>query len=957
MEGKLREDNKEKFISKDRVNDSPLERKESSEGSIKPSQVIRRDNSLENEDDQRNCCCLYFCGCCLKKSKKGLKNYILNWKKYLDKNTESTDSFKILTKLWGQKDRDAILDLEKIRINPDQFGKLRNDLEFYIPQLCTFLVFGMNETIDELVAFLCNASLASYCFAHRLIWFMSSFDLDLLEKSYVQKIKGITNLIISQFRSKKENDSLLNFFLPNHTKYLSFLERNSLIFLYRKNINKSTLNDIQLRYWKHIDYMTHKVKEFDEMNELLSDKQKQNLIIKSDLLTGMFNQKSNISEFIDELKQKKEVAINFDELNEFYKNCKIERKYLILKLFPNLKDNFQVISHSDLEVNSKTYNNNLEQNNSIEEPKSQLNSEVKNDSFNAINDGKVQVQDLNLASFESTINFYNSLCSISEEISTSKDVNSSLSYLKSKLIEINMYLPSNVYLPFLEIRNYAVVHISVSETRIFKTKNRAPFLVVLELIRLEELGSEISKAKLKKSDANNKKEKQKSQPKNSFEKNKKGKRSFSSPKTVPKSNSFEERQGKMSSFGSGSESSDLDLMNQSRDSEGSLVDKPYTTRIEESDARISKPIFIKSNEMFGGLISKQTHLIMEVDDEHIITSDKNSKLHVEENHEGSQGSKSVRKANLAKSANSNIVIVDKRNHEDHVDFNEEEVVDAELAERKISTSKKLNRIPEQERLALIKSLKSLFGESTKELETRIKAASPYGSMETFKTFKIIVKSGEDLRQEQFATQLINEFNQIFKAEKVDLRLNKYEIISTGNKVGIIECINNAISIDELHKKTGLSLKEFFDIYYTEGKFSRLSKKDAKSNFVKSFAAYCLVCYFLQIKDRHNANIMINSEGFVSHIDFGFMLSNSPGKGFRFERAPFKITNDILQLMEGVNSSYFKDFRKLLWKGFYACVKHSSKIIILVEMMFCGHGSTMPCFEKSKQNYNKYLLRS
>ncbi len=69
-----------------------------------------------------------------------------------------------------------------------------------------------------------------------------------------------------------------------------------------------------------------------------------------------------------------------------------------------------------------------------------------------------------------------------------------------------------------------------------------------------------------------------------------------------------------------------------------------------------------------------------------------------------------------------------------------------------------------------------------------------------------------------------------------------------------------------------------------------------------------------MKDRHNSNILIDRSGHIIHIDFGFFIGCSPGYNLGFEKAPFKLTPDYLELMGGVDSDFFRHFKHLFFFG-------------------------------------------
>jgi len=89
--------------------------------------------------------------------------------------------------------------------------------------------------------------------------------------------------------------------------------------------------------------------------------------------------------------------------------------------------------------------------------------------------------------------------------------------------------------------------------------------------------------------------------------------------------------------------------------------------------------------------------------------------------------------------------------------------------------------------------------------------------------------------------------------------------------------------------------------------------------------YSIITYLLQIKDRHNGNILLDREGHLIHIDFGFMLSNSPGN-IGFEAAPFKLPPEYVEVLGGIAGEAFLEFRRLFREGFEVARKHCDRII-------------------------------
>lgn len=213
-----------------------------------------------------------------------------------------------------------------------------------------------------------------------------------------------------------------------------------------------------------------------------------------------------------------------------------------------------------------------------------------------------------------------------------------------------------------------------------------------------------------------------------------------------------------------------------------------------------------------------------------------------------------------------------------------------------------------------------------------------------KWLSAIFKVGDDCRQDVLALQLISMFRTIWMNAGLDLFVFPYRVTATAPGCGVIDVLPNSISRDMLGREAVNGLYQYFITRF--GPESSIEFQNARNNFVKSLAAYSVISYIFQFKDRHNGNIMYDDQGHILHIDFGFIFDIVPG-GVKFEQSPFKLTKEMVDVMGGsTETQAYIWFEELCVKAFLAVRPHMNIIIECISPML---DSGLPCFKPSTIN--------
>eukprot|EP00727_Mastigamoeba_balamuthi_P005824 m51a1_g1861 putative phosphatidylinositol 3-kinase (838) ;mRNA; r:628565-632039 len=208
------------------------------------------------------------------------------------------------------------------------------------------------------------------------------------------------------------------------------------------------------------------------------------------------------------------------------------------------------------------------------------------------------------------------------------------------------------------------------------------------------------------------------------------------------------------------------------------------------------------------------------------------------------------------------------------------------------------------------------------------ALAPLGL--TFRTtedakYQIILKSGDDMRQDQLIIQMILLMDTLLKKENLDLKLTPYRVLATSSTSGMVQRINSQ-SIDHVIKDG--DIQKFFRQYHADPSGPYGISPDVIDTFVKSCAGYCVITHILGIGDRHLDNLMLTPDGNMFHIDFGFILGNE-NKPFP---PPMKLCKEMVTAMGGPQSPHYNQFRQYCCETYNILRKHANMILTLFMLM-------------------------
>ena len=223
---------------------------------------------------------------------------------------------------------------------------------------------------------------------------------------------------------------------------------------------------------------------------------------------------------------------------------------------------------------------------------------------------------------------------------------------------------------------------------------------------------------------------------------------------------------------------------------------------------------------------------------------------------------------------------------------------------------------------------------------------------------IMFKYGDDLRQDQLILQMINYMDSLLKKIHLDYEFTIYKTLATSKSDGFVEFVPNSKTIYDIIKTK--TMREYYEELSNHNE-NELNKK--LESYINSCAGYCVVTYILGIGDRHLENLMIDKNGRLFHIDFGYILGKDP----KPMPPPIKLCKEMVECMGGKGSKGFADFQQKCVNAYWVLRENARVIVNMFYLMIDSgipelnnidnlrklHEKFVP--QKNKQEAANYIL--
>ena len=210
---------------------------------------------------------------------------------------------------------------------------------------------------------------------------------------------------------------------------------------------------------------------------------------------------------------------------------------------------------------------------------------------------------------------------------------------------------------------------------------------------------------------------------------------------------------------------------------------------------------------------------------------------------------------------------------------------------------------------------------------------------------VMFKYGDDLRQDQLILQMINYMDSLLKNIHLDYEFTIYKTLATSKSDGFVEFVPDSTTIYQIIKKK--TMREYYEELSNHDE-KELNKK--LESYINSCAGYCVVTYLLGIGDRHLENLMIDKNGRLFHIDFGYILGKDP----KPMPPPIKLCKEMVQCMGGKDSKGFADFQQKCVNAYWVLRENARVIVNMFYLMIDSGIPELNNIDNLKKLHEKFV---